>query len=325
VSDGTDEPNSETEQAQFSAKVGAAWTEIEEYYNQGSENGEDHTSNPQRRLAPEFFDLYLARRPGPIAEQATQHAFAMWSNLEGGSQLIEAALPQVGDDEEALAAVFPTILNAFNRDERGTEVDGLTESLLNHMQTAEQRSEALFSLVRNWMWSGESAQARVACEKIIAWNASPHYVEQCKYCLHELDNLNLGQMAPVFKAQTIDGRHVDLARMRGKVVLLDFWATWCSPCRGEFPHLRRVWERFSGQGLVLLSISLDEDCDAARRMIDDEHLTWTHVCEGGWDNTLAKLYNVMGIPKAFLIDREGRIVAKDLREHDVDLAVAKLM
>jgi peroxiredoxin len=86
-----------------------------------------------------------------------------------------------------------------------------------------------------------------------------------------------------------------------------------------------VAERFAGKGFVLLSISLDQDCEAARKMIKQEHLSWTHVCEGGFESAVAKLYNVMGIPTTYLIGPDGRIAAKDLREHAIDEAVARLV
>ena len=149
-------------------------------------------------------------------------------------------------------------------------------------------------------------------------------MKRSKSLIHELDNLNIGQMAPVFEATDIDGKPVSLAGLRGKVVLIDFWATWCGPCRGEFPHLRRVHEKFAGERFIMLSISLDEDCDKARNMIEKENLAWTQVCEGEWSGSqIAQLYNVMGIPSTWLIAPDGRIANKDLREHDLDKAIGE--
>jgi peroxiredoxin len=141
-----------------------------------------------------------------------------------------------------------------------------------------------------------------------------------------MDNLNVGQMAPAFEATDIDGHPISLAGLRGKAVLIDFWATWCGPCRGEFPHLRRVNEKFAGDRFMVLSISLDEDCADARKMIEKEKLAWSHVCEGAWHGSrIAELYNVMGIPSTWLIGPDGKIAAKELRGHGADKAVAELL
>jgi hypothetical protein len=96
------------------------------------------------------------------------------------------------------------------------------------------------------------------------------------------------------------------------------------PKQGEFPHLRRIHERFKDKSFVMLSISLDDDCEAVRKMIAQEKLPWRHICEGGWESPLASLYNVLGIPRTVLIGPGGRIVAKGLRNTEMDPAIERL-
>jgi peroxiredoxin len=270
--------------------------------------------------------MYLARRPSDIARYAAQYAFMMMTNVRGGSKLADDALAQIGDDEATLAGIAQWIVYAYQNDGRHSETEALRENLLAKLATDEARSEVLIEFADNWLSSGERDKARPACERVIAMNAAEHAVKRAKGMLYEMDNLNIGQPAPAFEAADIDGNPISLAGLRGKAVLIDFWATWCGPCIGEFPHLRRVRETFAGDQLTMLSISLDEDCDEARKMIEKEKLAWNHVCEGKWNGSrIAELYNVMGIPSIFLIGPDGKIAAKDLRHHDLDKGVARLL
>ncbi len=317
------------EMAAFDAQVEAAWKEIEAYYEQQEKGGAESPAleaHPAHKHAAVFFDLYLARRPSDIARYAAQYAFMMFTNVEGGSRLAEAALQQIGDDGETLAGVAQWAVYAYQNDDRREEAEALGERLLAGISSGEGRSALLHEFAQNALHSGEYAEARAFCERVIALNASPRDVTRCKGMLHQMDNLNSGQMAPVFEATDIDGNPIRLAGLRGKAVLIDFWATWCGPCRGEFPHLRRVNEKFAGDRFVVLSISLDEDCEDARKMIEKEKLTWLHVCEGAWSGSkIAQLYNVMGIPSTWLIAPDGTIAKKGLREHDLDKAIGELL
>jgi peroxiredoxin len=213
---------------------------------------------------------------------------------------------------------------SFERGEAAGDVLG--EQLLEKLGNDERRSGLLFSMAESWMWNGQYPKARQACERIIAMNADEDTVKRAQGLIYEMDHLNVGNVAPAFEATDIDGNPIRLLDLRGKAVLIDFWATWCGPCRGEFPHLRRVNEKFAGDRFMILSISLDEDCDTARKMIEKEKLAWTHVCEGAWHGSrIAELYNVSGIPSTWLIGPDGAIAAKDLRHHALDKGVAEVL
>ncbi|MBS1912500.1 MAG: TlpA family protein disulfide reductase [Bacteroidetes bacterium] len=120
----------------------------------------------------------------------------------------------------------------------------------------------------------------------------------------------IGSQAPDFTQNDTSGRPVSLHQFRGKVVLIDFWASWCPPCVAEVPNVKALWEKYRDQGLVVLSVSLDKSLDAWKIFIHLNGLQWYQVADGEyWDNAVARLYSVYEIPSMYLVGRDGRIMA----------------
>jgi peroxiredoxin len=123
-----------------------------------------------------------------------------------------------------------------------------------------------------------------------------------------------GRVAPDFVQNDPQGQPVDLKSFRGKYVLVDFWASWCGPCRQENPNLVSAFNRYKDKNFTVLSISLDRDRNKWLQAIQDDQLSWTHVSDlGFWNNAVAKLYHIQSIPQNFVLDPEGRIIGKNLR------------
>ena len=132
----------------------------------------------------------------------------------------------------------------------------------------------------------------------------------------------VGAIAPGFTAYDPDGRMVSLRDFRGKVVLIDFWATWCTPCIADLPNLKQRWARFRDEEFVILGVSLDDDLEAWRSFVRSEGIDWVNVAEGKmWDSEIALSYRVDAIPSTFLIDRDGRVVAIDKRGAALDAVI----
>jgi len=144
----------------------------------------------------------------------------------------------------------------------------------------------------------------------------------------QLDKLNaVGNAAKEFQTQDLAGKAVKLSDFRGKVVLLDFFAGWCPPCRAEMPNLVKLYAKYKGRGFEIVGISMDRGLDKAKAYVKRAGITWTVVFEkpGGWNNPVAKLYGIRSIPATYLLDKEGKILRMGLRGKALEAELAKLL
>lgn len=135
-----------------------------------------------------------------------------------------------------------------------------------------------------------------------------------------------GTKFPDFDEKDIDGKPLSIASYKGKVVLIDFWATWCGPCVGELPNVLKAYEANHGKGFEIIGISLDSDEKKLRAFTKERKMTWQQFFDGkGWGNKLAAKYGVNSIPATYLLNGEGVIIGKDLRGNDLDEALNKAL
>jgi peroxiredoxin len=140
--------------------------------------------------------------------------------------------------------------------------------------------------------------------------------------------INIGMSAPSFVQNDTSGNPISLASFKGKYVLLDFWASWCIPCRAENPTVVKAFNAYKDKGFTVLSISLEKP-DAKDKWMEAIHkdgLTWTNLSDlQFWNNTVAKLYKVNSIPQNFLIDPSGKIIGKDLRGTELEKILNEIL
>jgi thiol-disulfide isomerase/thioredoxin len=138
-------------------------------------------------------------------------------------------------------------------------------------------------------------------------------------------NLARARMAPAFAVTTLDGQRISLDDLSGKVVLLDFWATWCGPCREALPHVREIAKKFNGQPLVILSVSLDDDEQKWKDFVAKNEMTWLNYRDGGFTGPVSKRFAVEAIPHTFTIDADGVLQDEHIGDASVEGKLKKLL
>lgn len=141
-------------------------------------------------------------------------------------------------------------------------------------------------------------------------------------------NLDIGKIAPNFSAPDPDGKIIALNDIKGKATIIDFWASWCGPCRRENPNVVKVYEKYHDKGLEIISVSLDRPNQQSRwlQAIEKDRLTWHHVSNLQYFNDpVARMYNISAIPATFILDADGRIVAKKLRGSALEEQIASML
>jgi peroxiredoxin len=251
-------------------------------------------------------------------------------------ELLDSGLQQYGETENLLAAKFQVLL------ELGRPEDALPVAI-RRTEKAERKSPwhciavmEIFLKLRNpdgaFTWLDRAVErgfldySELAGKEYVALRKDPRYPPIVRTIQ---ERIGIGRPAMEFAVELLSGEKFDLAKQKGKVILIDFWATWCPPCREGIVHLKEYFDQFKGRGFEIIGISLDAD----RKKVDDylaaEKLKWKIAFSGkAWNDDIARLYSINLIPAYWLIDRWGilRDFGTHLRDKDnMKRAIEKLL
>ncbi|MEM8584866.1 MAG: TlpA disulfide reductase family protein [Bacteroidota bacterium] len=157
-------------------------------------------------------------------------------------------------------------------------------------------------------------------------DTQPSAIAQLRQQMETATTFLPGFQAPEIEGQSPEGETIKLSDLRGQYVLLDFWASWCGPCRRENPNVVRVYNEYHERGFEILGVSLDNNADRWKAAIEQDGLSWPHISDlGGWRSAHARAYGVTSIPETILLDPEGKIVARGLRGATLEAKLAEIL
>lgn len=183
-----------------------------------------------------------------------------------------------------------------------------------------------YVLYRNWAYRLTPEQINENIALLDKSLSAVSYVKELHELVQVLDGLAVGKKAPDFSASDPSGKTIRLSEQLKGYTLLDFWASWCVPCRKENPNVVAAFEKYKDKGFTVFGVSLDKDKESWLKGISDDHLNWSQVSElVYWKSEIAKTYGIRAIPGNYLIDSNGIIVAKNLRGEQLQLKLKELL
>jgi len=217
---------------------------------------------------------------------------------------------------------------------RTSEMEKQLESLQNEMTDLQKTfvknnpsSYVTPSILSSLSYEMEASEIEAAINEMDTAVAAIPMVVSLKERVQVMKAVSIGQKAPDFTMNDVNGNPVALSSKIGtKLLLVDFWAAWCGPCRQENPNVVKVYNEFNKKGFDVYGVSLDQEKEAWIKAIADDKLTWTHVSDlQYWSNAAAKMYAVNAIPANFLLDETGTIIARNVRGEDLYKKVNEIL
>lgn len=239
---------------------------------------------------------------GPAAAQKK-------SDIEANSLVLKSLSANISKETQGyIEGIVASYQKKFN--EKNAEISATSRNLM-----LEHKSDLATLMFIDNFSQDKALQTEIITALHEAFPEHPLVAERYNKINNPQFRTSEGSIAPELEFSDPDGKVRKLSDLRGKVVLIDFWASWCGPCRKENPHVRAMYEKYHDRGFEVFSVSLDNNKDRWREAIAKDGLVWpNHVSDlKGWGSAAAKLYGVSSIPSTFLVDKDGRIIAKGLR------------
>lgn len=260
--------------------------------------------NSDLRIDLKSTDLTITKVNGSGAQTKYQNFLASQAALQQASQVVQAQYKVPGSNQDSLGNVIAYMNLQLN----ASFIDFVNENKSSNMA-----SYMIYDItVRNPNIGSEDLKGLY--DKLDDKGKATHFGKLINQHLTKLTSLEIGNFAPDFTLKDRAGKSHSLSDLKGKYVLLDFWASWCGPCVQEIPNLKNAYAKYKVKGFEILSVSIDRDINKWQTALDKYQMGWLHVLDTGDENAITQTkYLVPTIPRTVLINKEGMIIGKDYR------------